>query len=218
MDKTKSLKELNYFINTTRGDILLLKNLAEKVGSEEFDEMLQQHHIVLPTTVREGPPDNPQTFIRSRCTIPLTMACFAVLDFIGTLLSDSNVEEKGVKDEFQLHAKRFLNQLLNNHDIDRQNAAEKLQSIYRNGIMHNYLPVGNIDLGYSVSYSGFMDEHTLFIEQKFDRAEVILNVKCLTALTISGLSAFETLLMSDQDNRNIILQYNQFLETNRPDY
>jgi hypothetical protein len=167
MDETVLLKELKFFIDMTQGDILLLKDVTERVATEEFDKLLQQHDILMPTTAREGPPDNPQTFIRSRCTVPLAMPCFAVLDFIGRLLGgqSGDAEEKGIKDNFQLHVKKFLNQLLDNHDIDRQDAATKLQTIYRNGIMHSYLPVGTIDIGYGVSYSGFMDEHTLFIDQ-----------------------------------------------------
>jgi hypothetical protein len=166
---------LKFYTETIIKDIEELKAVAENGEKEYLENMLATQLVDLehPTTVKP-----PLTFLDyqievqpSRCTIPLAMLCLAVGEGIGNLLGAGN--------DFMNRINAFF------HYADVETTHEErdlLRGLYRNGVMHTYLPKG--DLG--ITYDSSLDLVTkLFLEQ--GRNTVILNVNYLCRITESVL-------------------------------
>jgi hypothetical protein len=81
----------------------------------------------------------------ARCTVPIAMTLFSVVEMIGSLLASG-----GYNRDFKESAKLFFSHKGNDLTAEE---ADLLNAIFRNGIMHNFFPKGSdIGIGYDSSY------------------------------------------------------------------
>jgi hypothetical protein len=210
MDEETLRKELQHFINTARADIEQLSAIAEKLALEEYETLKEKGMVIPPTTNREGNGYDPETPVHSRFTVPLAMVCFSVIDFSGQIIGKDTSDDVAYKqNDFLEHARNFFNILARRDDLKNGQAGHNFQDIYRHAIMHAYLPVSTNGIAYSVSYSYYINQSTLFSSHF---SEYILNVKYLAERTKEGLIRFEQMLENEKERPGILSNYAIFLE------
>ena len=206
--------DLKYYINTVLLDIIELEKIGDRIADEEFEEFQKNGNpCPTPTTDPLGYGYEPHQFVPSRCTIPMCMICFSVMDFIGSIIVDDirpSTTEYRIK-QFMKHSQLFFKSLANNEDLKTPTTAAKFENIFRHSIMHTFLPAPNYNVGYSVSYSKLINEYALF-DKAFDGKE-ILNVKFLVRIVKKGLDEFKTSIEKEDDfSEKAFNNYKYFLE------
>jgi hypothetical protein len=211
------ISDINYYIDTVLGDLDLLLPIADKIAIEEFEDNDNNgNSCPPPTTSRSGNGYEPHQYISSRCTVPISMICFTAMDFIGKLITE-DLEMKQNKNDFAFHSDNFLQKLLKNDSLKNPNKKDIIQNVYRNSIMHGFLPATTVLVGYSIAYSKRINDYSLF-DSSF-KNEVIFNVKYLAELVINGLSKLRKHLNSnDPIFKLIITNYKTVIKTEDEDY
>ena len=206
------VNDLTYYCRTVLNDMDQMVAVADSVAQQEVDSYATEGKLIPPTTDPLGRNLEAYTYIPSRCTVPLSMLCFSVIDFIGRLLDKGykGGEEDGSADNFIRYARNFFESLAGRDDLQRDETSTKLKINYRNSIMHTFLPSSTFRRGYSVSYSHIFDEQTLFC--KWEQEKDVLNVKCLTNIVRTGVQKLEDLIQDRGRAELLFKNYNVFLE------
>jgi len=199
--------DITRYIEIVRLDLAALENIAEEVAQKEIMEI----RVPPPTTNPHGMGQTPIAIAESRCTVPITMVCFSVIDFIGKLCdtNDAALTPKDL-DDFEKHAKVFFTRLALRDDLKNGHTLNILQDFYRHSIMHSFLPVKNKGIGYSVSYTYHIEDNSLFSRSYTGMA--ILNVRYLLARVRDGLSAFEAILQEPALAADILENYKKHIQ------
>lgn len=209
MEYDQFVNDLTFYIHTAINDIDKLVEVADAIAQAEVVEYASKGMLRPPTTDPLGRPREVYTYIPSRCTVPLSMLCFSVIDFIGKLLDEGyERDEEGGADNFIRYSRSFFSVLANRSDLNGS-AGSKFKDNYRNSIMHTFLPSSTKARGYSVSFTRMIDERTLF--QNWGD-EDILNVKCLSSITKAGLQKLEGVIKDKNASEILFKNYQIFIE------
>lgn len=167
--------------------------------AERANETSRSSSLTIQTTKRpedQGDCDD-MTVDISRCTIPMAMVCFSIIDMIGQWLK--KIEDS----DFRSSASIFFKDLVDRHDLINDAALERFKEDFRNGIMHSFFA----KKGFAVTYAHF-EGNSLFIEENGNAN--ILDVRYLIKIVRLGL---ETIL-NNLDNEEFELSkrlYNGYL-------
>lgn len=187
-------EELQYLCKIAQNDIDKLEEVARQEA--ENDIILNERgYFYPPTTSQSGVSSQESYILKSRCTIPLSMVCFSIIDFLGKLTCDKqnpSSDNSGEKDKFKNRAQCFFKKLAKSDDLNNDSTANLFQDSYRHSITHAYLPsAGNGNIAYSVSYTKSLEEYALFPEVSNEgKKEKILNVFRLVNATKVGIKSF----------------------------
>jgi len=121
----------------------------------------------------------------SRCTIPIAMVCFSIIDMVGQWLNENN------NDDFGHSANAFFNKLSGKDDLKNHANSSKLKEYFRHGIMHSFFA----KKGYSVAYPSH-DNNSLFID--LDTKASTLDVRYLLKEIRSGMEVLKNKLQDDK--------------------
>ncbi|HTE26971.1 hypothetical protein [Flavitalea sp.] len=188
------------FVQFADLDLEKLTAIAEEKVAQEIEESRMNGIYIAPppTTDPHGKGYEPVEIIETRCTIPISMVCFSVIDFIGSLLTRDKTDNE--KDSFLLHSRLFFQQVLERNDLDNPDSLKEFQNFYRHSIMHSYLPKSNMGIGFAVSYTYYLLSEALF--ERSYQGLTILNIRYLAKCTRQGLS----IIKSSIENRNELAQ------------
>jgi len=201
---------IDYYIDTIIQDLDVMESIAEKVAMEEMEYFVKNGRRRWPTTVQQGPNDNPRHYSPSRCSIPLCMVCFAVMDFVGALIDDrENLTMDFKIDQFKRHSHLFFNKLSKRDDLNREDSLDKFQNFFRHSIMHSFLPKKGTGVGYEVDYSKFIDESSLFIHDR--QGATALNVKFLVATVRNGLYTLKEIVNNEESCVDLLPRYEKII-------
>jgi hypothetical protein len=168
-----------FIINTfaiVSADLNELEDIADKANNTS-------------PSVRPQPTRRPQDITEcdeldidiSRCTIPIAMVCFSIIDMVGQWI---NKEEN---DDFGLAAGNFFTTLVNRDDLKKGETIIKFKEQFRHGIMHSFFA----RTGYGVSYPEF-EGNSLFLD--LDGKGSTLNVRYLVQALRTGMEELQTML------------------------
>lgn len=82
------VNDLTYYCRTVLNDMDQMVAVADSVAQQEVDSYATAGKLIPPTTDPLGRNLEAYTYIPSCCTVPLSMLCFSVVDFIGRLLDE----------------------------------------------------------------------------------------------------------------------------------
>ena len=155
--------------------VLLDLDKLKKIG-DEGNAISGSQTTTVQTTIRPGdnyPPQESENI--SRCTIPIAMVCFSVIDMIGQWINEQR------DDDFGNSAHAFISKLSKKDDLKKQTARTKIKDIFRNGIMHSFFA----KQGFSVTYPT-VENNSLFVD--LNTIGSSLDVKYLLKLVELGLT------------------------------
>lgn len=109
----------------------------------------------------------------SRCTIPIAMVCFSVIDMFGQWLN-------GKRCKFDKAANAYFRELLKKDDLKNTDSVKKFKEYFRNGVMHSFFAAK----GFGVKYSEY-DGNSLFLD--IDGRGSTLDVRYLLTSVRRGL-------------------------------
>ena len=157
-------------------EIILLDLEQLKIIGDTGNENSGSLTVTVQTTIRPGdnyPPQESENI--SRCTIPIAMVCFSVIDMIGQWINEQR------DDDFGNSAHAFISKLSKKDDLKKQNARTKIKDIFRNGIMHSFFA----KQGFSVTYPT-IENNSLFVDLNSNGST--LDVKYLLKVVELGLT------------------------------
>jgi hypothetical protein len=166
-------------------DLDVLEGIANEVNNA-----LSSSSTTAQTTKRPGDVNNCEHVLIdvSRCTIPIAMVCFSVIDMIGNWLNEKE------EDDFSLAAGNYFSVILKNDDFKNNNSKQKIKEHFRNGIMHSFFSMK----GFSVAYPPF-DGNSLFID--LEGKSNTLDVRYLAKMVRKG---FDNLMKIIDDSKSEI--------------
>jgi len=198
-----TFSDFNIFVLKTTEIILSDLVQLKKIG-EDGNAISDKQTTTFQTTIRPGDNYLPQESENiSRCTIPIAMVCFSVIDMIGQWINEQ------MDDDFGNSAQAFISKLSKKDDLKNQNARTKIKDIFRNGIMHSFFAKS----GFSVAYPT-VDNNSLFVD--LHGSGSTLDVKYLLKIVELGLTNLN-LELKDKDSPLSKSAYNgyQFWLKNR---
>ncbi|MGV3766806.1 MAG: hypothetical protein ACO1NW_11815 [Chitinophagaceae bacterium] len=176
----------NYLVNIVKKDLAKLEGIAKEVNNQSSSTTLQT--TLSPEDWKrycERTSRKKEDTDESRCTIPMAMLCFAIVDMVGQWL-------KGVADdEFTVSAQRFFKDLANKSDLDKQESREKIKRFFRHGIVHSFFPKN----GYDITYPAF-EGRALFID--IQEAGKTLDVRYLASIVKEGMDTLIDVLENEE--------------------
>lgn len=182
-------------IETVCLDLEAMEKIAESAGSTTS--------ITVRTTIRPGDEhlhqvEEPKI---SRCTVPIAMVCFSVLDMVGQWVNDFK------DDDFGHSASAFFTKLASRDDLKNTGITSRFKEVFRNGLTHSFFP----KKGFSIAYNYFQG-NSLF--SNFHGDQTTLDIKYLLNVVRAGLAALKEALQ-DKDSelcREIFEGYKGWLE------
>lgn len=192
------INEFKTFVNDSIkiiiADLDQLQTIAEK---EELETTTTQ------TTIR---PDD-DSYLESnsqqisRCTIPIVMVCFSVIDMIGQWLKNKK------DDDFGSSAYVFFKELSNIDDLKTKTSQEKFKENFRHSIMHSFFA----KKGFRVSYLPYQSP-SLFVDN-FGNGST-LNVRFLLKVVREGLDFFKNEIRFENSDiaKNAFVGYQEWLK------
>lgn len=97
----------------------------------------------------------------ARCAIPIVMTLTSSIEFLGALIHENNLWEKThFGQKFKFAVSKFFE--YTGHPLS-ENQIEIYRAIYRNGLMHSFLPQG---LGIAINYDSRFLKYPLFFYNK----------------------------------------------------
>lgn len=97
----------------------------------------------------------------ARCAIPIVMTLTSSIEFLGALIHENNLWEKPhFEQKFKLAVSRFFEYA--GHPLTKSQK-NIYRAIYRNGLMHSFLPQG---LGIAINYDSRFLKYPLFFHNK----------------------------------------------------
>lgn len=155
------------------------------------------------TTIRPGDEHlyTPETPKISRCTIPIAMVCFSVIDMFGQWVNTFH------DDDFAHSSSAFFERLAKKEDLKNTEASQKFKEAFRHGIVHSFFA----RQGFSITYP-FFDSNTLFMGLHGNQAT--LDVKYLLKTVRLGMTTLkETLQHKEAELTQAIFSgYKRWLE------
>lgn len=170
-------------IGIVKADLDELEYVAEKANSS-----LASTSSSTTTQTTKRPDDitdcDPLKIDLSRCTIPMAMVCFSIIDIIGQWLNEKE------DDDFGLAANNFFTHIANSGDLKNDEAIKKFKEQFRHGIMHSFFAKS----GYSVTYLTF-ESNSLFVD--IDKRGATLDVRYLVKMVRKGMENLEDILKDE---------------------
>jgi hypothetical protein len=155
------------------------------------------------TTIRPGDehlftPESPKV---SRCTIPIAMVCFSVIDMFGQWVNEFH------DDDFAHSSSAFFERLASKEDLKNEKAKKIFKEAFRHGIVHSFFA----RQGFSITYP-FFQGNALFMNLHGQYAT--LDVKYLLSVVRSGMATLkEALVDADSElTQAIIKGHKRWLE------
>lgn len=111
----------------------------------------------------------------SRCTIPLAVVCFSVIDMLGQWVN------KFSDDDFAHSSSAFFEKLAMKEDLKNEGASLKFKEVFRHGIVHSFFA----KQGFSITYPTF-ESNTLFLS--LHGSQTTLDIKYLLKIVRSGMA------------------------------
>jgi len=173
---------LNGLETYLRGDLEQFHNICANAEVEENLNLSQvkstetsslSSTTTTQTTSPTGGPQFQQTSIYYRCTIPVTLALFATIDFLGSLIGSHNNLKSTEQNFNEFFAKSNLKPTTTQINV--------LREVFRTGLVHLYFP----KLEFGVSYHS--SNKTKDIIYRDSVGMVILNVNRLEEIVLTTL-------------------------------
>lgn len=129
----------------------------------------------------------PEMPVISRCTIPMTMLCFAVIDMFGQWVNEHR------DDDFAHSSSAFFKKLASREDLKNKITSKKFKDTFRHGVMHSFFATD----GNGISYPKVEGKALFF---SLDQQQSTLDVKYLLGIVRSGINNLKQTLLDEQSN------------------
>lgn len=194
----KELVQFKHFVSETIEVVTLDLEALEKIA-----EAGNSATTTTQTTIRPGDehlhiPEQPKI---SRCTIPIAMVCFSVIDMFGQWVNEYH------DDDFGHSSSAFFKHLAFKEDLKNEKAYQVFKEAFRHGIVHSFFT----RKGFTVSYPYFQN-NALFMSLHGNQAT--LDVKYLLAVVRLGMTTLKETLATQQSEcgQTIFEGYKRWLE------
>ncbi|KAA2239113.1 hypothetical protein F0L74_23160 [Chitinophaga agrisoli] len=180
--------QVTYMVTVIENDLEKLKSLAEDANGKIS--------TMSSTTTNEttkapgdwvGQSQESRTLINvSRCTIPIAMVCFSVIDMMGQWMKVKH------DDDFGSSAHTFFAELAGRNELSNEDRKQKIKEYFRHGVMHSFFMRERC----SVAYPPY-DTNTLFVD--FEINKCTMDVRFLLQVVQTGMKNMLTYL-EDETN------------------
>jgi hypothetical protein len=165
-------------------DLDELQKIAEK-----GNETPSSSSLTFQSTIR---PDGEYLFSNptpkiSRCTIPIAMICFSIIDMFGQWINDYN------DDDFGHSSVAFFKKLAKKDDLNGSPANAKFKEQFRHGVIHSFFA----KKGFSVTYP-FNENNSLFVDYTTEKST--LDIKYLLKIVREGMENLKLELLNEQSD------------------
>ncbi len=180
----KGIPEVFYYLKLTEyyltGDLKEIKSICEKAEETDIKLNIQPRFSIsglYPRLITKNsfPTENPESGI-FRLTLPIASVLFSTLDFLGYLIGD-NDNARNTKENFN----EFFKYALNLNFTVADDEIEIINSVFRQGVAHTYLPKLNAGISY---YSGNPNDK-LFLNEI--GSTLVLNLRHLETIVMTVL-------------------------------
>lgn len=177
-------KNFKSFVDETNEIVLLdlkaLENIAEAGNSSTTTFQTTRapgyEYITIPETPRV-----------SRCTIPIAMVCFSVIDMIGQWVNEHH------DDDFSHSSSAFFKHLALRDDLKNPETSRVFKATFRHGVIHSFYANG----GFGISYPIY-DSNSLFSSLNVEKST--LDVRYLLKIVRSGMNKLNQALLNEQSD------------------
>lgn len=190
--------DFKYFVDETIETVSLDLDAMEKIAEAGNSSTTTTQTTIRPGDEHLHTPESPRV---SRCTIPIAMVCFSIIDMFGQWVN------KHHDDDFAHSASAYFEQLAKRDDLKNNEASKVFKEAFRHGIMHSFFA----RQGFSITYP-FFKNNTLFINLHGNHAT--LDVKYLLAVVRSGMTSIKEALSTGKSelSQTLFAGYNRWLE------
>src|SRR6266542_788128 len=174
------------FVDETIEIISLDLDSLQKIA-DEGNAASVSSSLTTQTTIRPG---DEKFYVREspkilRCTIPIAMVCFSVVDMFGQWINDHK------DDDFGHSSSAFFQKLAKKDDLKNKDKSERLKEAFRHGIMHSFFA----RKGFSVTYP-FYENNSLFMD--ITSKGSTLDVRYLLKIVRLGIQNLKAELTNEQ--------------------
>lgn len=172
---------------------------------ERIARSIDSNNETIQTTIR--PCDEhlkiSKTSYVSRCTIPIVMTCFAIIDLFGQWVSEYS------DDDFAHSSSAFFRHLADKDDLKNEAVCQLLKKTFRHGVVHSFFA----EQGFGITYPN-LECNILFLSVNGPQQDT-LNAKYLLSIVRLGMSTLNSMDESDPISVRAFSGYKRWNEKQR---
>ena len=190
--------QFKHFVEETIDIILLDLDSIEQIAEAGNSTTTTTQTTIRPSDEHLFTPESPKV---SRCTIPIAMVCFSIIDMFGQWVNNY------IDDDFAHSSSDFFEKLAMKEDLKNGDASNKFKEAFRHGIVHSFFAKQS----FSITYS-FFESNSLFINIHGHQAT--LDAKYLLKIVRLGMGTLKETVQDDKAEltKSIFSGYKRWLE------